>query len=57
MTPSWINQISEVTKYEHELTTYFSHSFGDRQRIDYGSGHELNFVMFLYHPSIQNSCL
>lgn len=30
-----------------ELQVYFQNSFGDPTRIDYGSGHELNFLAFL----------
>ena len=30
-----------------ELIPYLNDSFGNRQRIDYGTGHEMNFVIFL----------
>jgi serine/threonine-protein phosphatase 2A activator len=33
--------------HRKEITFYFAASFGDKQRIDYGTGHEANFICFL----------
>ena len=30
-----------------EITVYFTEAFGNATRIDYGTGHELSFIMFL----------
>lgn len=30
-----------------EMSPYLTDSFGNRQRIDYGTGHEMNFVIFM----------
>ena len=38
-------QLGEATV---ELIPYFIDSFGNRSRIDYGTGHETTFVSFLY---------
>lgn len=45
----WHTSILGVHDHEilDELTTYFCNSFGSSIRIDYGSGHELNFLIYL----------
>jgi len=45
---SWHKKIGvEDTSAIEELSTYIANSFGNGSRIDYGSGHELNFLLWL----------
>lgn len=38
---------SEMIQLKEELSHYLTDSFGNRMRIDYGTGHELNFIIFM----------
>lgn len=46
--PSWHDKLG-VTGQEaqQEVGTYLANAFGNGSRIDYGSGHELNFILWL----------
>jgi serine/threonine-protein phosphatase 2A activator len=45
--PEWHKQLGLEGEKVEEISTYLAHSFGNKQRIDYGSGHELNFFLWL----------
>lgn len=41
------SMVTLSTIHASELSCYLVDSFGNQQRIDYGTGHELNFIIFL----------
>ncbi|KAK4539780.1 hypothetical protein LTR36_010368 [Oleoguttula mirabilis] len=46
--PSWHEKLGVTDKQAcDEVSTYLAQSFGNGTRIDYGSGHELNFILWL----------
>ncbi|KAI4204889.1 MAG: hypothetical protein LQ346_001554 [Caloplaca aetnensis] len=46
--PSWHTSLGLLSRPAiSEVSTYLHNSFGNRTRIDYGSGHELNFIIWL----------
>ncbi|KAF2743406.1 Phosphotyrosyl phosphatase activator, partial [Sporormia fimetaria CBS 119925] len=45
--PSWHTTLGLSSHQTAEISVYLAHSFGNRSRIDYGSGHELNFLLWL----------
>ncbi|KAK6587820.1 phosphotyrosyl phosphatase activator -related [Cryptosporidium xiaoi] len=49
LSSSYLKELLNLkSDYLEEVQIYFVESFGNRNRVDYGTGHELNFVLFLF---------
>ncbi|ORZ19075.1 hypothetical protein BCR41DRAFT_304100 [Lobosporangium transversale] len=46
--PEWMEKLVQPTEAVPEVTKYFVECWGNRKRIDYGTGHEANFLAWLY---------
>ncbi|SCP02653.1 serine/threonine protein phosphatase 2A activator, putative [Plasmodium malariae] len=40
--------IDNISEHTFQLAYYLKNSIGNKNRIDYGTGHELNFLLFLF---------
>ncbi|KAK5170106.1 Serine/threonine-protein phosphatase 2A activator 2 [Saxophila tyrrhenica] len=46
--PAWHKKLGLINEEaQAEVSAYLANSFGNGSRIDYGSGHELNFILWL----------
>jgi serine/threonine-protein phosphatase 2A activator len=41
-------ELGAPAEYIYDLRVYLDEAYGDRSRVDYGTGHELNFLIFLF---------
>ncbi|KAF9929627.1 Serine/threonine-protein phosphatase 2A activator 2 [Linnemannia zychae] len=46
--PSWMEKLSLPKEAIPEVTKYFTECWGNRKRIDYGTGHEATFLAWLF---------
>ncbi|KYN95897.1 serine/threonine protein phosphatase 2A activator [Plasmodium gaboni] len=42
------SNIPNISEHTYQISYYLKNSIGNKKRIDYGTGHELNFLLFLF---------